>query len=138
VSRLLFDTSGYSAMQRGMAAAIKLAQTADQVLLNPVVLGELRAGFAAGSKRDQNEQLLSAFLSRPRTEVVGIDGDTSVYYAAIANSLRLSGRPIPANDMWIAASAMQYGLELVTLDRDFLNVNQIIVHHLGEQDENGA
>jgi len=51
--------------------------------------------------------------------VVPIDADTVGFYADIYARLRRQGRPIPTNDLWIAASAMQQGLRLLTLDRHF-------------------
>ena len=52
---------------------------------------------------------------------------TAERYALIYASLRAAGRPLPTNDLWIAASAMEHGAELVTLDRDFAPVAQILV-----------
>ena len=49
--------------------------------------------------------------------VVPIDADTVGFYADIYARLRRQGRPIPTNDLWIGASAMQHGLRLLTLDR---------------------
>ena len=132
MSGVLLDTSAYSAFRNGDAPAVEVVRVADRVCFTPVVLGELRAGFASGTRRAQNEQALNAFLMGNRIDILTIDAETSAFYAAISLSLRSSGTPIPTNDMWIAATAMQHGLELVTFDRDFLNVNQVIVRYLGD------
>jgi predicted nucleic acid-binding protein len=59
--------------------------------------------------------------------IVLITEDTAERYARIYAYLRTAGRPIPTNDLWIAASAMEHGAELLTTDRHFLDVPQIVV-----------
>jgi predicted nucleic acid-binding protein len=63
--------------------------------------------------------------------VVGLDEGTSERYAVILDSLRSGGIPIPTNDVWIAASAMQHGLRVATTDRHFRKVSQILVEWFG-------
>ena len=130
MSRLLLDTSACSAAFRGNDAAITAIRSAGEVVLTPVVLGELLAGFAAGSRHERNEALLREFLREPSVSVIGIDDETASRYALIMNSLRVAGTPIPTNDVWIAASAMQHGLELLTADAHFAKVAQIVVRPL--------
>lgn len=130
MSRLLLDTSACSAAFRGNEAAIAAIRSVDQVVLTPVVLGELLAGFAGGNRHEKNEGLLREFLAEPSVSVIGIDEETASRYAVIMNSLRVAGSPIPSNDVWIAASAMQHGLELLTADAHFSNVAQIVVRPL--------
>jgi predicted nucleic acid-binding protein len=103
---------------------------ADTIYFNPVVLGELKAGFARGRKKKENEELLSQFLESPRVYSVPIDEETSERYAVICNALWKSGTPIPSNDMWISASAMQHGLIVVTTDPYYTKVKQILVEYL--------
>lgn len=103
---------------------------ADSIAVNPVVLGELHAGFRRGRHADKNRNLLKQFLSSPRVSVVAIDEDTAERYAVILNGLWTIGRPIPTNDLWIAASAMQYGLTVLTTDAHFTHVVQILVHYI--------
>lgn len=130
MSRLLLDTSACSAAFRGNDAAIAAIRSADQVVLTPVVLGELLAGFAGGSRQERNAGLLREFLEEPSVSVIEIDDETASRYALIVNSLRVAGTPIPSNDVWIAASAMQHGLELLTADAHFSKVAQIVVRPL--------
>lgn len=124
--RVLLDTSAYSAFMRGSEASAALVREADEIHVTPVVLGELRAGFRGGRYRRKNEDELSAFLDSPRVVVDAIDEDTSIRYAEIVASLRTAGRPVPANDVWIAASAMQHGLVVVTTDAHFSRIPTII------------
>jgi len=126
VSRVLLDTSAYSALMNGQAMTAGVVREAEEIFLNAVVIGELLAGFARGQRRQRNERQLSEFLDETRVNVVDVDDDTAVRYAAIHSVLRAAGTPIPTNDMWIAASAMQHGLRLLTLDHHFEKIPQIL------------
>jgi len=130
VTEVLFDTSAYSALGRGHAGAADVAASADRIVVTPVVLGELLAGFRKGRHGRRNRDLLGKFLDSPRVEVVPVDAETAERYAVILDSLRAAGTSIPTNDLWIAASAMQHGLALVTADAHFDDVPQVLVHPL--------
>ena len=82
-------------------------QRASQFAFNSTVLGELLAGFAVGSREVKNRAELQQFLASNRVHVLHIDDDTASYYATVYRLLRQKGQPIPTNDMWIAASALQ-------------------------------
>ena len=127
--RLLIDTSAYSAFMRGHQEIKELFQVAEHLYLNPIILGELYAGFQRGRKRSQNEALLHQFLQSPRVNIFPLDEETAERYSVILNTLWTAGTPIPTNDLWIAASAMQYGLEIVTTDSHFQKVVQVLVRH---------
>lgn len=122
----MLDTSAYSAFLRGNHGIKLSLQQADEICLNPVILGELLAGFMMGKSEKKNRAILQDFLSSPRVKVVDIDDETSERYAVIIYHLRIKGTPIPTNDLWIAASAMQYGLKVLTADSHYLKVPQII------------
>lgn len=130
MSRLLLDTSAYSAFMRNHAETVTLLREADQIFLNATVMGELLGGFRAGGRRAKNESELERFLSSPRVAILEIDEDTAQRYAEIFAALRSAGTPIPTNDLWIASSAMQYGLQLLTLDVHFTRVPQILTRLL--------
>ena len=127
MSRILLDSSAYSAYMEGHPALQEPVQRAAGVHLNAVVLGELLAGFKKGSRTRQNEERLRRFVAASRVRVMYVDEETAVPYAAIKDYLRRAGTPIPTNDVWIAATAFQHGLRLQTLDAHFLRVPQIIV-----------
>ena len=127
MNRVLLDTSAYSALMRGDARVLEALREADEVCVTPVILGELRAGFMGGGKRKANEAALREFLGSPRARVIPLDEGTSERYAVILHALRQAGTPIPANDLWIAASAMQHGLKVLTTDAHFVKVQQIVL-----------
>ena len=115
---------------RGQPEAVDAIQRARSLTLTPIVLGELRAGFARGRRGVKNEQELEQFLASPRVSVAVVDAETSETYALILASLLNAGTPLPTNDLWIAASAMQHGLAVLTADRHFEKVAQIRVRLL--------
>ena len=123
------DTSAYGAFLRGSPGVKEAVQQADEIVVNPVVLGELKAGFVMGKNEKRNRAILKDFLSSPRVTIVEIDEETSERYAVIVRSLRMKGTPIPTNDLWIAASAMQHGLRVLTTDKHYLKVPQIITEY---------
>jgi tRNA(fMet)-specific endonuclease VapC len=127
MSRILLDTSGYSAFRRGHAELKSALQRADIVFVSPTVLGELLAGFRHGKHRLANEKSLYQFLNSTRVVVVDIIHETAIRYAEILSFLRGIGSPIATNDIWIAASAMEHGLRLLTTDAHFRVLPQISV-----------
>jgi predicted nucleic acid-binding protein len=129
LSRLLVDTSAYSAFMEGHRGVTEAIRRADDLCLSVVVLGELLAGFQRGSHQRLNEDGLRAFLDSPRARVLAVDDATAERYALVLETLRRQGTPISTNDVWIAASAAQHGLRVLTCDRDFLKVTHVRVDH---------
>jgi len=128
-SKVMMDTSAYVAFLRGNPGVKEAVQQADEIIFNPVVLGELIAGFLMGRNERKNKAILKNFLSSPRVTIAEIDEQTSERYAVIVQSLRMRGTPIPTNDLWIAASAMQHGLKVLSTDQHYLEVPQIITEY---------
>ncbi len=126
MSRLTLDTSAYSAFKRNHADVVHHLRRAQEILVPTIVLGELLGGFEAGGRARRNRDELRLFLESPRVRLVPITAETAERYAVIYASLRVAGNPIPTNDLWIAASTMEHGTELVTLDRDFRHVGQVL------------
>lgn len=127
MTRILLDTSGYSAFMRGHEKIGRVLQGAEEIYLSATILGELLAGFRRGEYRQKNEAELETFSSSPRVQVLDVDRETAERYAVILDGLRRSGTPIPTNDIWIAATAMQHGLRLVTTDRHYRHAAQLVV-----------
>jgi tRNA(fMet)-specific endonuclease VapC len=133
MSRLLLDTSAYSAIQRGDERLKAPIQEASEIYFNPVVLGELLFGFKKGTRERHNRAVLRSFMESPRVGVVTIDAETSERYASIHSYLRDEGAPISANDLWIASSAFQHSLRVLTLDDHFNRVPQVLVDYFAPQ-----
>ena len=123
--RALLDSSAYSDLLRGSAPIADIVRRADEVLLSAVVVGELLFGFRGGSDFDRNVARLHAFLDGPHVSFVDVGPVTADSYGRIAAALRAKGRPIPTNDMWIAAHAMETGADLVSADGHFAHVDGI-------------
>jgi tRNA(fMet)-specific endonuclease VapC len=126
MTRVMLDTSAYSAFMLGHSGVKAALQEADAIYLNPIILGELRAGFLRGRWRRKNEGELRAFLDSPRVNVVDVAVATAERYAVILDFLWKNGTPIPTNDIWIAASAMQHGLRVITTDVHYEMVPQVL------------
>lgn len=129
MSRLLVDTSAYAAFKRGHVGITAALQQAEEIHLNAVVLGELLAGFRRGSRQSKNEEELRSFLSSSRVETMDITRETADRYAAIVSALRDVGTALPTNDVWIAATAMEHGLRLLTTDAHYRKVPQVVVDY---------
>ena len=117
--RILLDTNPYSDLARGVAEVVARVRTASEVWLPLFALGELRAGFVGGTRRKRNETALQSFLARPNVGVLLPNEATADVYAQVFNALRRQGTPIPANDIWIAALAIQHDLTLDARDQHF-------------------
>ena len=127
VSVVLLDTNAYVAFKQGQAEALEIIQRAALLALNSTVLGELLAGFAIGSREAKNRAELQQFLNSERVHILTVDEGTALYYASIYRNLPQKGRPIPTNDMWIAASSLQHGYALFTYDGHFQDVDGLLV-----------
>ena len=128
--RTLLDTSAYSLLMRGRKEVAALLDAADEVYLPAVVIGELLAGFKKGNSEHRNREILYRFLEVPSVLTLPLDEETGERYAVILDFLRRQGTPIPTNDLWIGACAMQHGLVLITADRHFLKLPQIVTEYI--------
>jgi tRNA(fMet)-specific endonuclease VapC len=117
--RLALDSNRYSDLCRGHASVVERVELANEVWLPFIVLGELRAGFAVGSQGARNEAVLRRFLLKSGVGVLYADEQTTYHYATVYRQLRKQGTPIPTNDMWIAALALQHSLVLFARDTHF-------------------
>lgn len=123
--KLALDTNAYRAAADGDARTVEVLSGAEEIWLPFAVLGELRAGFAAGAKPLKNEAGLTLFLNSPRVQVLLADDQTTHHYATLYAQLRRQGTPIPTNDLWIAALAVQHDLPLLSSDSHFSRLPQI-------------
>jgi tRNA(fMet)-specific endonuclease VapC len=128
---LMLDTTAVSEFFRGNEEVRACLENAEVYYLNPVVIGELLSGFMSGKHEKKNRESLEAFISSTRVGVVDMDEETSERYAVILSGLRKAGTPIPTNDIWIASSAMQYGLTILTTDKHYVKVPQVLTELCG-------
>ena len=126
---ILVDTNAYTAFMRGEATVADVLAHAERIFISSVVLGELRGGFAAGSREARNRAELARFLDSPRVDVLPVSAQTADSYALVYAGLRRKGQPIPTNDLWIAASAMEHGAALLTSDAHFAQVDGLRSGH---------
>ena len=124
--RVLIDTSAYSALLGGNRDIAEILGSFDVVLLSPVVYGELLDGFRGGKREKENRRLLARFCDQPRTTRIPVTDATAEWFAEIKHMLRKKGRPIPINDVWIAASCMEHGAMLLSLDSHFEEIDGLL------------
>ena len=126
MTRVLIDTNAYAALMGGHKPIADELARHDVVLMSPVVLGELYDGFLGGSRRPENRSILERFLAKPRTVCIPVTQETSEWFAEVKQMLRRKGRPIPINDVWIAASCMEHGARLLSLDDHFSRIEGLL------------
>ena len=131
--RILLDSNAYSRLMRGDDQTAVVVRGATELLMSAVVIGELLYGFRNGSRFDSNAADLRSFLDNPYVSFVPVGSTTADRYSRIAAALRAKGNPIPTNDVWIAAHAMETGADLVSADRHFEAVDGIAWLRLGSQ-----
>ncbi len=124
--RLALDTNRYRDVFNGEPETLQVLEEAELVVLPFIVVGELRAGFAGGQRRAENELTLRRFLLKPGVEVFFADEQTTHHYANLYRQLRQQGTPIPTNDIWIAALAVQHDLVLHARDKHFDHLPQLV------------
>lgn len=122
---LFLDTNGYSDMRRGKHNIVSLLRQTNKIFLNSIVLGELISGFKMGNKFDNNHKELKEFINNENVIFIPIVEKTSQFYSDIYTKLKTNGTPIPTNDIWIAASVMEYNLKLFSNDKHFTYIDGI-------------
>ena len=114
---MILDTNGLSAMADGDTSLEPLLQQAAEIAVPVIVLGEYRYGIRQSRHRARYERWLAEVLASCRVLVV--DEGTAGHYAEVRDELKRSRRPIPGNDLWIAALTRQHALPLLSRDRHF-------------------
>lgn len=119
---ILLDTSAYSSLLRTELRVDPFLETATTIAMSPIVVGELKYGFLRGFRNEKNLKQLESFLNEKDVIICDIDADTAEIYAQLKLKQHETGKTVASNDLWIAASAVQMGAKLITLDSDFSNV----------------
>ena len=120
--RLVLDTNVYSRFRLRESRTLSLLSEATRVYVPIIVLGELKYGFAKGSKESENNKLLAKFLRLPTTRVLNTSSETASIYARVKADLQKQNRRIPENDVWIAAITLEQGARLATYDKHFNDI----------------
>lgn len=98
-----------------------------QILIPAVVLGEYRAGIHENPRGEEAKMRLSQLLAQSSVKTVPVGEKTAEIYGKVFQALRAQGKPIPQNDIWIAASALEHGADLATTDGHFRAVPLLTV-----------
>ncbi len=121
--KFLLDTNIVIAFLTGDEFVIQRPDSNDQLYVSCIVIGELLYGAFNSTQIDENVDRVDEFIRD--TVSVPCDNDTARVYGEIKTSLRRRGRPIPDNDIWVAATAKQHSLSLVTRDEHFGHVENL-------------
>ena len=119
----LLDTNITIAFLEGESSIVDRVMQAERVLLSSTIVGELYYGAFKSGRVESNVERVEVLIGR--IPVLGCDRNTSKVYGQIKNQLRKKGRPLPENDIWIAAIARQYDLTLVSRDRHFHEIENL-------------
>ncbi|MBI5244287.1 MAG: type II toxin-antitoxin system VapC family toxin [Elusimicrobia bacterium] len=122
MTRVLLDTNAYAAFCSGDRRMLDILAGAEAVYLSVIVLGELHAGFRGSGRREENERILGEFLAKPTVSSLLLTLDTAEIFGEIKDRLKRAGTPIPVNDLWLAAQAVETGSVLVSYDAHFRSV----------------
>jgi tRNA(fMet)-specific endonuclease VapC len=121
--KYLLDTNIIIALFADEETVINRLKQADEVFIPIVAIGELCYGARKSARTIDNLRRIDEFVVK--SAVLRCDVETARYYGDIKNKLRLKGRPLPENDIWIAAVALQYNLTLVTRDAHFQEIENL-------------
>jgi tRNA(fMet)-specific endonuclease VapC len=116
---VLLDTNAYVRFLAGDDRVLSCLACAGRVYMSVFVLGELLAGFRAAGREKRNRHILDRFLAKSNVVVLDATLETAEYFGLIKVALKKSGQPIPLNDVWIAAHALETGAVLATYDTHF-------------------
>jgi tRNA(fMet)-specific endonuclease VapC len=122
-SRFLLDTNAIIALQRENAALTALLRPASDVFLPVIAVGELYFGAYKSQRVEENRRAVAAFIAN--RVVLKVDTDTTDVFGQVKQQLRAKGRPIPENDIWIAALAIQHDLTLISNDEHFSELDNL-------------
>jgi tRNA(fMet)-specific endonuclease VapC len=119
---IILDTNAYARLLTGEKDVLDMVAAAEVIFMSIFVLGELYAGFAGGTKRRENRDILRRFLVKPTVKILNATSETSDIFGSLKNTLKQAGTPVPINDVWIAAHGMETGSVIVTYEQHFLKI----------------
>jgi tRNA(fMet)-specific endonuclease VapC len=125
--RVALDTNRLTDLFQGDSELADRLAECDEVWLPLMVLAEIKAGFYGGTQQHRNEGLLQSFLTKSTVGIILPARETAEHYARLFVQLKRAGTPIPDNDLWIAALALEHDLQLITRDRHFKSIPQLLL-----------
>jgi tRNA(fMet)-specific endonuclease VapC len=114
---MILDTNAVSALFSGDPSIAEVLDESDRHHLPVIVIGEYRYGLARSRDRGRLGRLLDLLIHH--SVLLPVELETTKHYAAVREELRQRGRPIPENDVWVAALARQHDLPVLTRDEHF-------------------
>jgi tRNA(fMet)-specific endonuclease VapC len=122
VKSVIIDTNAYTRLLAGEEDVLDVIGTAEIVYMSIFVLGELYAGFAGSTQERDNKNALDSFLLKPTVKILNATSETAKVFGMVKQDLKRAGTPLPINDVWIAAHALETGSTLITYDRHFKKI----------------
>jgi len=119
---VLLDTTAYSRLMAGDQRVLEAVAGAETVFVSVIIMGELHAAFAKGTRKKENRGILDRFLRKPTVKILPVMAETAEIFGEIKHGLQEAGTPIPINDIWISAQARETGAMLITYDAHFRTV----------------
>lgn len=114
---MILDTNALSAYLDRVPEAVEIVSEASELAIPVIVAGEFAFGIAQSRHREVYERSLQRMLDR--CTVLKIEIETARHYAGIRLELKNGGKPIPANDLWIAALSRQHAMPIMSRDSHF-------------------
>ena len=125
--RVALDTNRLTDLFRGDSALAGQLEGCDEIWIPFIVLGEIKAGFYGGTGHRRNEILLNKLLAKPTVGILLPARETTEQYGRLFVQLKKAGTPVPDNDLWIAALTLEHDLTLITRDKHFQKVPQLLL-----------
>ncbi len=117
--KVCLDSSAYIAMRRGNKALSAFLAECEEVVVPAAVVAELTEGFISDNNASGKNIELGRFLNSKKVHFHPAGYAEAIRYAEISHSLRRKGRPIPQNDIWVAATAFETGSRVLSYDHHF-------------------
>lgn len=120
------DTNRLTDLFHGDTDLAERLGSCEQVWIPLMVLAEIKAGFYGGTRQHKNEILLQRLLAKSTVGILLPSRETAEHYARLFVQLKRAGTPVPDNDLWIAALALEHDLILITRDQHFERIPQLL------------
>lgn len=127
--KIILDANAYTRFLAGDEDVFQELSKAHIVWFSVIVLGEVYAGFKGGTKETENREILEKFLNKTSVELIGVSKETAEIFGELKYQLKKDGKPLPINDIWLAANAIETGSVLVTYDKHFLQISGLRLWH---------